>query len=81
MKVMNHLAFDTAGQAIETLQQVEAVLEGFPTMMEHMDSATAYRVLWGAQSLIEREIERLEAAQMKALASEAARERNEGPSA
>jgi hypothetical protein len=74
---MNVLMYETAHQAIETLEQVEAILDSFPTLSLEVDSATAFRVLSAAQSLATMEIKRQHEAAHKALRSEAAREKGE----
>ena len=73
LEMMNRLAYSTAGQAIETLQQVEAIISSFATLQEHLDSQTAHRILWAAETLVAHEIERLDAAQAEALACETER--------
>ena len=78
LEMMSRLAYNTAGQAIETLQQVEAIISSFATLQEQLDSQTAHRILWAAESLVAHELERLDAAQAEALACEAARAKAEG---
>lgn len=65
---MNHIAFNAAANAIGTLQQIQALLEGFHA--PELDETTRDRLLWTIESLAEFEIERQESAQVKALRAE-----------
>lgn len=65
---MNHIAFNAAGNAIGTLKQIQALLEGFHA--PELDEKTRNRLLWTIESLTEFEIERQEKAQVKALRAE-----------
>ncbi|MBY4594967.1 hypothetical protein K3217_05360 [bacterium BD-1] len=69
---MNHVVYDAAGSAIQTLTQIHAILNAYAAI--DADETTKARILWAAETLAEQEIERQEKAQRVAIKAEIALE-------